>query len=144
MQKCDSIASDGNQTAAGCGAERRGVVARGGLFYASGEDLRDGLRGFPASCIEAALRYQSFGRMEDFDATLRGLIGFHLPRRARPLPRTLGESLKLREDLGLDSLALMELAFKLEELFGIEIDPSGTPGITTVGQLQQLVRSQVP
>ncbi|MEV0156300.1 acyl carrier protein [Micromonospora sp. NPDC050686] len=41
-------------------------------------------------------------------------------RRISPLdPRAVGDTLRLSEDLGYDSLALAELSFTLEDLFGL-------------------------
>ena len=54
-------------------------------------------------------------------------------------------SLKLVEDLGLDSLNIVELIVELEELFNIEIDESELDPVTlqTVNQIYSLVEKYV-
>ena len=41
----------------------------------------------------------------------------------------------LREDLGLDSLAMLELVFKIEEAFDLEIPDEDLSTVTTVGDV---------
>jgi acyl carrier protein len=43
--------------------------------------------------------------------------------------------MRLAEDLGLDSLALSEMTFKMEELFGFTAETRDILGIRTVGEL---------
>ncbi len=101
------------------------------------------LRGFPPDCIDAALRFQASRAFEDFGAMLPGMIVFHLPRGAAGAPAALGDALRLREDLGLDSLALTEMAFKLDDLFRVSIETRDVFGVETVGDLRALFRRKL-
>ncbi len=47
------------------------------------------------------------------------------------------------DDLGADSLDLVELVMELEEVFDISVDESELEGIGTVGQAVELVRSKL-
>ena len=47
------------------------------------------------------------------------------------------------DDLGADSLDLVELVIDLEETFDITVDESELEGITTVGQALDLVKSKL-
>ncbi len=49
----------------------------------------------------------------------------------------------LREDLGLDSLAMIELLFKIEEAFDLEIPNDDLSKITTVGDVVAYVEARV-
>ncbi len=51
-----------------------------------------------------------------------------------PLPATAG-----LEEAGIDSLSLVDLLFRLEREFGIEIPDEALPRITTVGALTDYV-----
>jgi acyl carrier protein len=97
--------------------------------------LREELVGFNATTVEAVLRLRECGTTESLRAVLPGMIAFHLPRSKRPPPEPLPDEMRLREDIGLDSLALTEMAFKLEELIGVPIETREVGGITTVGEL---------
>ena len=109
----------------------------------STEQIQEELLGFPAACIDAALRYQSSGRFEDFAAMLPGMIAFHLPRGAAPVPEPLEDALRLHQDLGLDSLSLTEMAFKLDDVFGVSLETTDVIGVLTVGDLKALLQRKL-
>ena len=50
---------------------------------------------------------------------------------------------RLIEDLGFDSLALVEFVMALEETFDITVDESELDGVETVGQAYELVTSKI-
>jgi acyl carrier protein len=63
------------------------------------------------------------------------------------VPRdTITPATRLKEDLGVDSIAAFDLVVSIEEIFNIEIDSGSAASIATVGQLIDLIKSkrQVP
>ena len=54
--------------------------------------------------------------------------------------RGLSESTDLNRDLNLDSLAVMELMFELEDRFNISVPMNLLPEVSTVGDLAKLVQ----
>jgi acyl carrier protein len=54
--------------------------------------------------------------------------------------RELSESTDLNRDLNLDSLAVMELMFELEDRFNISVPMNLLPEVSTVGDLAKLVQ----
>ncbi len=50
----------------------------------------------------------------------------------------------LREDLGLDSLAVIELLFKLEEAFDLEIPDRDLASLTTVAAVSAYIEERAP
>lgn len=109
----------------------------------SAEEIRADLRGFPSSCLEAALRYREDGQFETFARMLPGMIEFHMPNGAAKPPAELKDSLRLNQDLGLDSLALTEMAFKMDDLFGIPIETREVMGVVTVRDLKSFLRRKL-
>ena len=105
--------------------------------------ITEELLGFPPSCVDAALRFRANGRFVDFSAMLPGMIAFHLPRGAARTPEILADALRLKEDLGLDSLALTEMAFKLDDLFAVSFETRDVFGLETVGDLRALLRTRL-
>ena len=83
--------------------------------------------------------------MSAMESEIIGLIAKHI-RSAASAPVTLGSRL---DELGLESLDVIEMAFDLEERFNIEIpfnaNNSTGPGFKTVGDVvaavQRLVQS---
>ncbi len=49
----------------------------------------------------------------------------------------------LRDDLGLDSMAVIELLYKIEETFNLQIPDQDLPGLTTVGAVAGYVQKRL-
>ena len=103
------------------------------------EQIKAELLGFPEPCIDAALRFHSTGDPEDVLAMLPGMIEFHLPGGAPKLTAEWSDQLRLNQDLGLDSLSLTEMAFKMDDLFDIAIEIREMTGVETVGDLKAFI-----
>ena len=56
---------------------------------------------------------------------------------------SISRSHHLREDLGLDSMAVIELLYKIEETFNLQIPDQDLPGLTTVGAVADYVQSRL-
>jgi acyl carrier protein len=54
-------------------------------------------------------------------------------------PQTIEADHHLRDDLGLDSMAVIELLYKIEEVFNIRIPDQDLVGLSTVGAVAQYV-----
>src|SRR5574342_182719 len=52
-------------------------------------------------------------------------------------------SYHLRDDLGLDSMAVIELLYKIEETFNLQIPDQDLPGLTTVGAVAGYVQGRL-
>jgi acyl carrier protein len=50
---------------------------------------------------------------------------------------------RLRDDLGLDSIATIELLFKLEEVFDLQIPDEDLKGLVTVGHVVKYVQKRL-
>jgi len=100
------------------------------------EQIKADLLGFPTVCVEAALRFQEQGGADALLEMLPGMIEFHLPSGTAKPPAVLKDELRLNQDLGLDSLALTEMAFVMSELFDIPIETRDMAGVLTVGDLR--------
>ncbi|MCP9439412.1 MAG: acyl carrier protein [Nitrospira sp.] len=58
-------------------------------------------------------------------------------------PSTITESHHLRDDLGLDSVAIIELLFEIEDRFKIQIPDQDLPGLSTVGSVATYVHQRL-
>jgi acyl carrier protein len=103
------------------------------------EEVHADLWGFPKSCIDAAVRFHTTGAPDALVAMLPGMIEFHLPSGAVKPTADLKEDDRLRQDLGLDSLSLTEMAFKMDEVLGLSIEVHEVAGIETVGDLKAFI-----
>ncbi len=114
------------------------------VFLAKSEDrIREELACFTPATVEAVLRLRECATGEALRAILPGMIAFHLPSGKPPPPEPLRDEMRLREDIGLDSLALTEMAFKIEELIGVRIEVREVSGIASVGELLAFLESKL-
>lgn len=58
-------------------------------------------------------------------------------------PASITESHHLRDDLGLDSVAVIELLFEIEERFKLQIPDQDLPGLSTVGSVAAYVQQRL-
>ncbi len=77
--------------------------------------------------------------MTDIGAEVRDILVFHLGTdEAR-----LVDKARLREDLGADSLDLVEILMSCEERFGVEIPNRAAGNLATVGDAIRCVEAQL-
>ena len=58
-------------------------------------------------------------------------------------PGTIEPEHHLRDDLGLDSMAVIELLYKIEETFDLQIPDQDLLGLTTVGAVAHYVQHRL-
>lgn len=66
-------------------------------------------------------------------------LGDYLKRDAN----SIKSSYHLRDDLGLDSMAVIELLYKIEETFNLQIPDQDLAGLTTVGTVARYVEQRL-
>jgi len=66
-------------------------------------------------------------------------LGDYLKRDAN----SIQPSYHLRDDLGLDSMAVIELLYKIEETFNLQIPDQDLAGLTTVGAVATYVQGRL-
>ena len=74
-----------------------------------------------------------------FRATVEAVIEHYVEPDLQPRLRKPNDALQLGEDLGLDSLSLMEVAIRLEDVLQISIPDEELRDIRTLGQVHELV-----
>ena len=101
--------------------------------------LRAALKRCSADTIEAAIRFRTTGDIAAVPAIVYGIIERHLaPERAVSLA-TVPESTKLAEDLGIDSLTMLEIVLSIEETVNISIENEELRGIHTLGEVKEFI-----
>jgi acyl carrier protein len=108
------------------------------------EKLRTLLRGFPEPAILACARYEATGSPEAFDEATCRLIQHHLEKPPATDVAQMPGSTRLIDDLGLDSLTMVELVFLFEDVFAAKVSQEELTKIVTLDELRALLRSQLP
>ncbi|MGB8166002.1 MAG: phosphopantetheine-binding protein [Chthoniobacteraceae bacterium] len=95
------------------------------------------------AAIEAALRFQETRSPADVEPVIHGLIAREMPDENAVDLSTVAGTTRLIEDLGLDSLGLMEIVMAAEEVFGISIDNQELRSISTLDELNHFVGAKL-
>lgn len=77
--------------------------------------------------------------MSDIGAEVRDILAFHLGADESRLT----DDTRLQEDLGADSLDVVEIVMSCEERFGVEIPNRRATSLATVGDAVRCVEAQV-
>jgi len=75
----------------------------------------------------------------DIALRVRSALAEYLKRDVK----TIKSGDNLRDDLGLDSLATIELVYQIEEAFDLEIPDNDLPGLVTVGNVTAYIEGKV-
>lgn len=103
----------------------------------------DPIRHFPAETRAAFARFRDTGDVEALDPVILAILHDFIPKKTeRPLSTYPGET-RLMEDLGFDSLAITEVVFFTEDLFGISIANEEIIQVRTLDDLRRFVRAKV-
>lgn len=78
------------------------------------------------------------------DVTVATQIIQSLATYLKRAPSSITEAHHLRDDLGLDSVAVIELLFEIEDRFKIQIPDQDLPGLSTVGSVAAYVQQRLP
>jgi acyl carrier protein len=106
-------------------------------------DLKEGLRRCSAETVDAALRFREHGDVAAIPTVVFGLIERYQPSTATMRLKDANENTRLIEDLGLDSLTLLELVLAIEEVLNLQINNDELKEIRTLGRLNQFLKDKI-
>lgn len=106
-------------------------------------ELHELLKRCPASTYEAARRFRRTGDPTQIPIIVAGVIEHHVEPDLRAKLRSPDDQLRLVEDLGLDSLTLMEVVMLMEDALGILIGNEELTGLRTLGDVNRLAAGRL-
>jgi len=110
---------------------------------AGATDREQSIRHLPAEAREAFQRFQSVGDPVALDRVVFAILEDFIPKAAsHPLAELPGNT-RLVDDLGFDSLAITEVVFFIEDLFGIAIANHEIVLVRSLDDLRRFVRTKV-
>ena len=101
--------------------------------------MRDALKRCSPATYYAACKFKSFGRNEDLRTVIVGVIERFVERELRPKLADANDTLRLREDLGLDSLTMMEVVMVAEEVVRISVSNEELTQLRTLGDVYRFI-----
>jgi len=107
------------------------------------EQLRESLKRCPEPAIEAAVQFQNSRNPELVPVIVLGIIERFVEPETRSLVREGKDETRLLDDLGIDSLLMVEIVMLVEETLGISIENEELRGLQNLGDIKAYLRSKI-
>jgi acyl carrier protein len=107
------------------------------------EELRESLKRCPERAIEAALQFNQTRDPELVPVIVMGIIERFVEPDVRPVIRQGNDGTRLLEDLGIDSLLMVEIVILVEETLSIHIENEELRNIRTVGDIKAYLDAKI-
>ena len=105
-------------------------------------ELKEGLRRCSSATLDAAIRFREGSDLQAIPVIVYGILERYQPATAPVKLAAANDSARLIEDLGLDSLTLLEIVLAIEEALKIHIENEELREIRTVGQINQFLQAK--
>jgi 3-hydroxyacyl-[acyl-carrier-protein] dehydratase len=106
-------------------------------------DLREALKRCSPATYYAACKFREYGDATQLPAIVVGVIERFVERDLRAKLQHQPEPLRLREDLGLDSLTMMEVVMLAEEVLPISVNNEELTQLRTIGDVQRFMLAKL-
>jgi 3-hydroxyacyl-[acyl-carrier-protein] dehydratase len=104
--------------------------------------LREILKHCSLPTYDAARAFRQTGNPRYLRPMLLGILERHTDRDLRTRLREGGEDLRLAEDLGIDSLGLIEIANLTEDAVGFRVESEELRQVRTLGDLERFLATR--
>lgn len=105
--------------------------------------LRETLKRCSPETIEKAVELRKTGNAELAGPVVIGIIERFLEPEKRDLLKVPKDSLRMVDDLGLDSLTMVEIVLAVEDAVGTSIDNEDVQKIHTLGDIKAFISSKM-
>jgi 3-hydroxyacyl-[acyl-carrier-protein] dehydratase len=105
--------------------------------------LREVLKRCSASTYEAACRFRQTGDPAWLPVIILGVIEHHVDPDLRPKLRDADDDLRLIEDLGIDSLTMMEIVALAEDVLPVSINSEELCLLRTLGDVRRVIECKL-
>lgn len=106
-------------------------------------ELRESLKRCSPSTFEAAVQFRKTGNPEHLPAVIIGVIERFVEPDLRTKLKDADDDLRLIEDLGIDSLTMMEIVILVEEVLFMSINNEELRNLRTVGDVKMFIDCKV-
>ena len=105
--------------------------------------LRESLKRCSPSTFEAAVQYRKTGNPEHVPAVVIGVIERFVEPDLRPKLKDADDDIRVIEDLGIDSLTMMEIVILVEDVLQVTINNDELRNLRTVGDIKTFVDCKI-
>lgn len=107
------------------------------------EELRESLKRCPERAIEAALEFNQTRDPDLVPVIVMGIIERFVEPDVRPVIREGNDQTRLLEDLGIDSLLMVEIVILVEETLGVQIENEELRNLRTLGDIKAYLDAKI-
>ncbi|KAF0095056.1 MAG: Beta-hydroxyacyl-(acyl-carrier-protein) dehydratase FabA/FabZ [Puniceicoccaceae bacterium 5H] len=107
------------------------------------QELRESLKRCSERTIEAAIVFQNDRNPELIPTIVLGIVERFADPEVRPKIWEGGDDVRLMEDLGIDSLLLVEIVMLTEEVLGISIENEELRHLRTLGDVKRYLDAKI-
>lgn len=100
------------------------------------EELRELLKRCPAGTYEAAFAFRTKQDVSQIETIVLGIIDRHLEPEQREILAKSDDNLRMYEDLGMDSLTMLEIVMLIEQTLKVSIDNEELRDLRTLGDVK--------
>lgn len=103
------------------------------------QNIRTALKRCSPETVEAAIRFRTTRDESALPTVVYGIVERHLPPENTRRLADAGDDTRLIEDLGIDSLTLLEIVLTIEETIGISVENEELRHIHTLGEVKTFI-----
>ena len=107
------------------------------------QELKDSLKRCPAGTFEAALKFRETEDPDQVPIVVMGIIERYLEPEMRPKLQQGDDTLLLIDDLGVDSLTMMEIVILVEETLRVSFDNQELRELRTIGDVKSFMDRKI-
>lgn len=105
--------------------------------------LQASLKRCSPATFDSACAFLRTGDRAHLPPLIRGILERYVERSLRPRLATPSDDLRLNEDLGLDSLTMMEVVILAEDVLGISIANDELARLRTLGDIHAFIDTKI-
>lgn len=107
------------------------------------EDIRETLKRCPEGTLEALVAFRNEGDIAALDRFMVGVFKRHIEPEYHDLLDGDRSKLSFVDDLGVDSMTMMEIVMMVEECLGIRIENQDLMSVRTYADLNKFIAEQL-
>jgi 3-hydroxyacyl-[acyl-carrier-protein] dehydratase len=107
------------------------------------EEIRQTFQYCPPGTVEAILRFRAEGDPSDVPTIVLGIIGREASSKSADALQNATEDSRFLEDLGIDSLTMLEIVMGIEEALNVKVEDSELRGIQTIGDVNRFLAAKL-
>ncbi|MDG0963483.1 MAG: phosphopantetheine-binding protein [Opitutales bacterium] len=106
------------------------------------EDLKELLKRCPVGTYEAALSFRIEKDATQIEKIVLGIVDRHLEPEQREIFSNCNDTLRMYDDLGLDSLTMLEIIMMVEQTLDVSIDNEELRDLRTLGDVKSYLSAK--